>query len=197
MTDLIAIGSVYKLVSPLGLVYIGSTKKKLADRLSGHKADYKRFLQGKRGFVTSMILFKEGNKIIIELLEEIKVCSKMNLLMLEKKYIESIECVNRYVPILNDEEKKEYQKDFRKEYYVKNKDLIRKKEKEYYEKNVTAIKERQYEKIHCDACKCETSSHHKARHDKTQKHIKNAKAYQQTNTATTINITNNYYATSE
>ncbi len=197
MCDLIPIGSVYKLVSPSGKIYIGSTKKTLAHRLGGHRTDYKRFLKGERGFVSSFVLFKESSNIKIELLEELKECSKIDLLLTERKHTQENICVNRVQPVRTDEEKKEYNKEFQKEYNIKNKDSVAKTLHEYYVKNEVAIKERQYGNIFCEACKCDTTKHHKARHEKTAKHIKNAKAHQQNNTATTINITNNYYATAK
>lgn len=242
MTDLIAVGSVYKLVSPSGLVYIGSTKKTLATRLCGHKTDYKRFLKGNRGFVSSFVLFEESNNIKIELVEEIKDCLKSELYLLERKYIETNECVNKYVPIYSAEERKakhneeakayyvlhkddikEYKAEYlklnhetllkkykehyaknrdsilasKKEYLIMNREMINSKKRAHYEKNKIALGEKAKQKIFCEACKCDTTKGHKTKHEKTQKHINNAKILNQTNNATTINVTNNYYTTSE
>ena len=105
-TDLIAIGSVYKLVSPLGLIYIGSTKKTLPERLSGHKAQFRQYNKFKGKHSSSVKLFEESNNIKIELLEELKECSKIELLLLEKYYVDEQECVNKYSPITTNEEKK-------------------------------------------------------------------------------------------
>lgn len=167
MSDLIAVGSVYKLVSPLGLVYIGSTKKSLEHRLSEHKSTYKSYLNGKSHYVSSMMLFKESSDITIELVKELKECSKIDLLVAEKYCIELNECVNKFTPILIEGETKEYHKQYRqlnkavisekaKIYHTKhseeakaykkiynelNKDIIKEKKTKYLLENMDLIKE--------------------------------------------------------
>ena len=47
-------GKVYKLVSNSSdLVYYGSTFNKLTKRLTGHKTDYKKYVNGKRSYISS------------------------------------------------------------------------------------------------------------------------------------------------
>jgi hypothetical protein len=216
-SDLIPIGSVYKLVSPSGKIYIGSTKQPLVKRLGQHRTGYKRFLKGTGTNVTSFILFEESSDIKIELLEEFKECSELELLFAEKKYIEDNICVNRQVPIRTTEEKAKIKKGYNKEYhkshydaetktkaceraslyYTQNKEAVAEYKKEYYEKNKAKTCEKAKEKMLCQSCKCEITICKKSRHVKTKKHIDNDKIFHQTNNATTINITNNYYSTEE
>ena len=55
-------GKIYKLVSNVtGDVYYGSTILSLEDRELRHKSDYKRYLQGKKNYVTSFKIIETGN----------------------------------------------------------------------------------------------------------------------------------------
>ena len=92
---------IYKLkakVNPLEnkLVYIGSTKQGANIRLSKHKYDFKRYINGKYNYVTSFDLFinYELDGVDIEVLEEFNYYNKIELLNREKYYINTIECVN-------------------------------------------------------------------------------------------------------
>jgi len=64
-------GKIYKLVSPSGLTYIGSTcEKTLAMRKSKHHSTYTSWKAGKSAFVTSYKLFDEDeHNVDIVLLE--------------------------------------------------------------------------------------------------------------------------------
>jgi len=64
------------------------------------------------------------------------------------------------------EKNKEYQKEYFKEYQKDNKEKIKEYQNEYYGVN----KEKLKEKIICE-CGIEYTKHHKARHEKSQKHI--------------------------
>ena len=74
-----------------------------------------------------------------------------------------------------------------KEYYEQHKEAILQRVRDYAEKNKDAIKERgiQYRAKHkeqiqvkksekhvCSVCGVEYTAHHKARHERSQKHIK-------------------------
>ena len=41
--------------------YYGSTCDTIEERKSGHKADYKRFLEGKKNYITSFEIIKRNN----------------------------------------------------------------------------------------------------------------------------------------
>ena len=94
---------IYKLkakVNPLEktLVYIGSTKQGANIRLSKHKHDYKRYLNGKYHNVSSFQLFEKYgvDGVDIEIIEQLDNDNKIELLNKEKHYINTIECVNIY-----------------------------------------------------------------------------------------------------
>lgn len=80
------------------LVYIGSTKQGFNQRLSKHKYDYKRYLNGKYHYVSSFELFEKYglNGVNIEVIEQFNDYNKIELLNKEKHYINTIECVNIY-----------------------------------------------------------------------------------------------------
>jgi len=77
-------------------VYYGSTKCSLKKRLSNHKKE-------KHECVTNN--FNRDN-LNIELVEEVE--DKEQVLWRERWYIENNECANKVMPILTDEERKEY-----------------------------------------------------------------------------------------
>jgi len=142
-------GKIYKIVcDTTGLVYIGSTIQKLCERLSKHKDNYKRYLKGVYHFITSFDIIKNNNYKII-LIENYACNSKEELHREERKYIESIECVNKVIPGRTDKEYREDNKDKikekSKEYRENNREKILEYHKEYYENNKTEIKKIQKE----------------------------------------------------
>ena len=87
---------IYKIVcNKTGLVYIGSTCKKLCQRLSAHRTSYKRFLNGKS--TKKILSFKvlENNDYDIVLIELCPCNTKEELHKKERNYIETLECVNK------------------------------------------------------------------------------------------------------
>jgi hypothetical protein len=174
---------IYKLVSKdlsHDKVYIGSTYQDLRVRLAEHKANYKKWLNDNKKYMTSVELFKLGEVDIIEL-EKFPCSDKSELHSRERFYIESMDCVNKVIP---NRTKKEYyhdNKDKIKEYYHDNKDKIKNKVKEYYHDNKDKIKEyyhdnkdkineQKKEKITCQ-CGSTFVKYQKLRHEKTMKHI--------------------------
>ena len=127
-------GKIYKIVSNVNDdVYYGSTTERtLARRLVEHRAAYKRYLAGKRGYITSFKLL-ETNDYDIVLVEKMNCDSKEELHQRERFYIENNDCVNKVRPnrtvkeryIDNREDKLKYQK----EYQLKNKDKLQAKNK--------------------------------------------------------------------
>ena len=96
----------------------------------------------------------------------------------EDKYMLELKAnMNMVRAFLTEEEKKEYKKQYRegnkeknKEYRETNKERIQEIKKEYYETNKNTILEKLKEKITCK-CGCEVVKHHKARHERTKKHL--------------------------
>ena len=119
-------GKIYQIVClTTGDKYIGSTTQKtLAERLSGHVHDFKRWKIGKVNFVTSFPIIEQGN-YQIELLESSPCNSKDELNARESHYIRTIKCVNKRIETRT---KKEYnfenktkRAEYNKEWRIKNK----------------------------------------------------------------------------
>ena len=162
MTDY-SLGKIYKITGN-GLVYIGSTCRTLAHRLSRHKSNYKEYLQGKYGNVTSFECVSDPN-CSIELLEAYPCHSKTELHRREGKWILETECVNKLVAgrtikecgkIYYEKNRQQIAEKYKiyyennkqelavkhNEYRVNNKQEIKEKDKIYYEKNKQEIKEK-------------------------------------------------------
>ena len=87
-------GKVYRIVcNESGCQYIGSTTINLAARLSQHK---KLFKDGKSG--TSKLVLENGNFSIV-LLEDYPCERKEQLLARERHFIETLDCVNKKIPL--------------------------------------------------------------------------------------------------
>ena len=95
-----------------GLQYIGSTTTQLSTRLAQHKKLFKDGLSG-----TSKLVLQNGN-FKIYLIEDFPSCQrKEQLLSRERYYIETMECVNKKVPLRT-----------QAEWYIENKDRLIKKQ---------------------------------------------------------------------
>ena len=90
------LGKIYQIVClTTGELYIGSTTlKTLAERLSGHKRDFKQWKNGKGHYLTSFIIL-EKNNYQIELVEAFPCNSKDELNTKEAHYIKNTVCVNK------------------------------------------------------------------------------------------------------
>jgi len=77
--------------------------------------------------------------------------------------------LNSQRPFTTNDEKKNYCKNYDKNYYEKNKDTIKEQNKENYEKNKEQIKEKNKIKIECE-CGCLVRKGNLSRHLKTKKH---------------------------
>jgi hypothetical protein len=148
-------GKIYKMVTVSGLTYIGSTCQSLALRKAAHTRDYKKYKNGKYHYITCFKLFEDNiDNIDIVLIENVNCHNKEELHQRERFYIESTDCVNKFIV---GRTIKEYRED--------NKDKIKEYLKKYYEKNRDILKEK---------CKCVCNSifrkRDKARHEHTIKH---------------------------
>ena len=128
-------GKIYKIESSLGdKIYIGSTTKaQLSMRMGEHRANFKRWKDGKTHMVTAFHLFEEYGveNCKIVLLEDCPCESKDQLSAREAHYIRTLECVNRNVPSRS-----------KAEYYVDNREAITEKHKAYRETNRVEIAEK-------------------------------------------------------
>jgi hypothetical protein len=157
-------GKIYKLVSnQTDKIYVGSTTQPLYKRKSKHKSNYKKWVDDNtRSYMTSYEICKYGDCDII-LIELFPCNSKIELHARERHFIETLDCVNKYIPgrtkkeygkIYREENKeeiklkkkkyrennKEHLKQKSKEYYLDNKEIINQKKKKYQEDNKEEIK---------------------------------------------------------
>ena len=127
-------GKIYRLVcNNTGQQYIGSTTQSLSQRLGGHKAAYKMFLEGKRiKKLTSFSILSENNFEII-LIEDYPCENKNQLERRERHFIETIECVNKVKPAQTREELLEWHKQYTKEHAAELKEYNQQYRKEHQE----------------------------------------------------------------
>jgi uncharacterized protein YeaO (DUF488 family) len=174
-------GKIYKIVDNTNdNIYIGSTCKKLCQRIASHRSAYKIFLKGKATYTTSFEILKNGNYDII-LIENYPCKSKEELNKRERYYIETINCCNKIIPTRtmkewnedNKDKMKEYYREYQKEYHKENKEKLLEYQKDYLKENKEQILEYQRkhrkEKINC-ICGSSICKGDKAKHEKTKKH---------------------------
>lgn len=91
------LSKIYKMESPSGLIYIGSTSEPtLARRLAGHKRAYNMCKAGNKSrYVSSCKLFEEDeDNVLIYLIENFPCNNKDELRAREGFYIKQYNCVN-------------------------------------------------------------------------------------------------------
>jgi hypothetical protein len=169
-------GKIYKIVDNTnGNIYIGSTCKKLCQRIAKHRSSYKLYLDGKKNFMTSFDIIKNGNYDII-LIENYNCETKEQLHSRERFYIETNNCVNKYIPTRNGkeyrEDNKEKIKEQTKKYYDANKDKLLKQNSEYSKANKEKIKEwkqkhdKQFYESNKDKIKAQTKMYYEKNKEK-------------------------------
>jgi hypothetical protein len=166
------LGKIYKIeCNATGLIYVGSTcEPTLARRLAGHVNTYNHYLKGKFRNSTSFEIIKNNDYDII-LLEAYPCNSKDELHARESYWTQNTVCVNKVKNqgIQADIGYKEYKKEYKKDWHLKNKEEHNLKSKKNYEDNKSKIAEYRSKIIDCDCGKSYTQSN-KARHEKTNKH---------------------------
>jgi len=158
-------GYVYKILCNVtSEVYIGSSKTEECKtggrkyyRLSGHK-------WGNR--CSSKTIIERGNYQFIILENNVE-----NHLLREREhfYITNIQCVNRNVPYVEGDGRKDRNNKRSSESYQENKEEKKEKSKENYYKNRTQIREKLNTKVLCD-CGVEYSLGNKLRHHNSNRH---------------------------
>ena len=115
--------------------YVGSTCNTLIQRLSSHKSDFKRYLEGKRDFTTSFDII-EKNDFNIFLIKDTPCNNKQELLKFERFYIENTEnCVNKKIPTRTIKEYNHLNREKLKEKYEKNKEKYNLQKNQRYQEN--------------------------------------------------------------
>ena len=155
-------GKIYKIENMSGdMCYIGSTTKDyLSKRMVQHRSDYKRFqhIEGVRNISVFRIFEKYGIDNCRIVLVELCPCdTRDELLKREAHYINTMECVNKYKPILTEEDKVEYRRQYR--------DAHRKELKSYDDAHSEARKQKV-------SCLCGSTFRNKdtKRHERSIKH---------------------------
>jgi hypothetical protein len=134
-------GKIYKIVcNQTGKIYIGSTCKKLCQRIAFHWGDYKSYKKGQRNYITSFKILENGDYDIV-LIENYPCDTKEELLKRERHYVDTLDCVNRNIPSRTN-----------KEYYQDNKTFLLNKQNQYYQDNKETIKvkNKDYKNEHID-----------------------------------------------
>ena len=127
------IGIVYRIFYG-DLSYIGSTIN-LKKRIRTHMSNYKC---NKSCSSKEIMCFDDYEVEILAEIYYVENIYDINLLNLEREYIEQYECVNKVRPIITEEEKKKYKNEYHKsdkykEYHKSDK--VKAYKKEYYLKN--------------------------------------------------------------
>ncbi len=205
---------IYKIVSnQTDLIYVGSTTQTLSQRMASHRSNFKRWRNDNgRNYTSSFEVMKFKDAKII-LIERVECKDKEGLLKIERKYIESLNCCNKYIPgrtkieWRQDNEakikakKKQYRQDNKEEIRVRgrkyrqaNEAKIKARMKQYRQDNKEEIRvrEKQYQqanetklkqKYNCP-CGGRYTLHNKSGHTKTAKH----KAYLESKTTDQTSI---------
>lgn len=181
-------GKIYKIISDkANLCYIGSTREKyLSNRMSGHRADFKRFKNSKGSYCTSFKVLEHDDAQII-LIEKYPCECKYELEARERYWIERLECCNKYIPTRT---RKEYSKEYNQRPEVKannreykkkyrQKPEVKAKMREYNQRPEVKVSKKEYnqrpevkayrsEKITCDFCGRQSIRSKIRRHQKSK-----------------------------
>lgn len=93
-------GKIYQIYSPSrpDLVYIGSTIKKIKNRLGGHLSDYRRWKNGiSTHYLSSFKIFDACDDYKIHLILNYSCDSRKELELMEGKYIKMYGTINTYI----------------------------------------------------------------------------------------------------
>ena len=143
---------IYRIISnESGMQYIGATTQTLSRALSKHKHNYNSYLKKTFSYVTVFDILEKDNYDIV-LIEQVKDCENIEQLNKKKReYIETLECVNKMIPLRTTEEYNKY-------YYQKHKEELKKLSYDYYKqhKENKKIYNKDYNKdeIKPIICKC-------------------------------------------
>jgi len=158
-----------------GLTYVGSTIKKLHQRLSEHESKYKIWKEGKTHYVTSFKVLQHDHEITL-----IEECTDEARKEREAHWIRTLTCVNKKIEGRTDYEYRQDNKDKIQQYHKDNKDRINEWSKQYRKDNKDRLNEcnKQYrkdnehklnEKFECP-CGGRYTHKNKSKHFKTKLH---------------------------
>src|SRR5690625_1964803 len=116
-------GRIYKIESiKEHCVYYGSTCSRLCQKMAQHRAQYRRYLNGKGSYMSSFEVMQHPDAEIF-LLEKYPCETKDELVAKEREYIQNNDCVNRHMKgnasVFNFKEYYHNNEDFRKRHCAK------------------------------------------------------------------------------
>ena len=141
-------------------IYIGSTVQTLTKRLEGHEAHFRI-----ARYCSSAEIIKQGDYKIV-LVKNFACDSKAELEFEETKYQKDMVCVNNNLARLTDEDRKQYDKQYNKQYIIENREKL----KQYRIDNKDTIQKWRKTKNLC-ACGGWYQNKGKGGHMKTKKHL--------------------------
>lgn len=104
-------GIIYEIVcNQTGERYVGSTTRNFKARISGHK--------GKANKCMSKPIIDRGD-YVCNILETVMVDTKDELRIVERKWFENLDCVNKNKPYFHNDEDKEARREYFREYQKK------------------------------------------------------------------------------
>jgi hypothetical protein len=173
-TNKYARGKIYRIVSNVSdKQYIGSTVQPLSKRMGGHRT----YIDTIYKCMTHTMFQEDGvENCRIILIEEYPCESKEQLLTRERYWIDRMDCINKKRPIVSQDERLEYRKEYRKE----NQEKILKQRQQYRKEN--SEQRRQYRQVNREkvseqqkqpyTCECGSIVRigDKSKHFRTQKH---------------------------
>jgi hypothetical protein len=152
------------------LIYAGSTKRTLEERMASHRNDTTRSSTSLYNVVCG-----DWDNWYIELYENYPCYNRIQLRKREGEVIKQIATINKNIA---GRTKKEYLHNNRekiserkKEYHHNNRDKLTKQMKKYYQNNRDELLEKRKEKITCNICGCEVVKRHLKRHHLSKKCI--------------------------
>jgi group I intron endonuclease len=160
-------GKIYKITNDLNDdVYIGSTCDTLSRRFSNHKSKSNKD-PNKSPFHSSMSDIGY-ERFRIQLIEDYPCQDQYQLRQREAFFMRQIGTMNKFIPFVNESERKERKKKYNQT--EQRKEKHREESKLFYQANKDKILEKEKEKVFCE-CGCEVRKKEIARHKRTQKHL--------------------------
>jgi len=155
---------IYKLTDCNGLTYYGSSEN-VDERFKGHMKSNNKCSSNKLDRLSMKVE-------VIETLPEDS--TENDARWRERWYFDNKECVNEDRPIVTDEERIQHLKEYHRDYYEKNTDIIKERMKEYYEKNVDIInvKSKEYYEKNADIIKERNKEYYEKNTDIIKERVK-------------------------
>ena len=163
-------GRVYKIMyignENVSITYVGSTFNTLRDRKQGHKDNFKKWDNDSKNKCLTIFPYYQQlgiDNFKILLIKEYQVVDRNHLLALEQLWMNKINCIN------NQKAFQPLKREHITQYRDKRKDTTKTYNKQYSQANKDKLAEQARIKYTCQ-CGGKYTKHHKARHEKTNKH---------------------------